>query len=105
MTNTTTVLNPGFFAGETEHHIGTETTVCGMTGTIEIVEPFSDWAWSVEIRVGTERVTVVLPTDFRTDDNLPANDAARAMIAAWDAEREDAADERMHRMESMACDM
>lgn len=105
MSNSTTVLNPGFFAGETEHHIGTETTVCGMTGIIEIIEPFSDWAWNVEISVGTERVTVVLPTDFRTDDNLPANDAARAMVDAWKEEAAAAAEDRMHQMESMACDM
>lgn len=103
--NVNTILNPDM----NNMHVGAEITIFGMVGTISVVEPESDWFWSVEVEIRTtggtlETMTMTVPTDFRTTDGYPASPEARAAIKVWEKEAEDAADDRLHHIESMACD-
>lgn len=57
--------------------VGDRSTLFGLTGTVTAVEPQDDWNWAVTIEfVGSfhtsETTTVLLPTDFRTTDGMPA---------------------------------
>lgn len=103
---TNTILSPdtnGMF-------LGAEIEIFGMTGTVVDIEPASDWFWTATVSVrkightDSETITLTVPTDFRTDDGYPATPAAAEQAAAWEREAEDAANDRMHRIESMACD-
>lgn len=91
-------------------YVGAEIEIFGMTGTITIVEPYSDWSWNVEVvlrtvgHVDDEILRMVVPSDFHTTTGMASTPAAARLAAEWEQEAADAADDRMHRMESMACD-
>lgn len=105
MSNLTNVLAP-FAHGMV---VGAEIEIFGMVGTVTIVEPASDWYWDVTVNVegssGIDTLSMRVPTDFRTDGNATASLAATESAAEWERDAEDAADERMQRMESYACGM
>jgi hypothetical protein len=57
--------------------VGDHMTVCGITGTVQTVEPASDWYFSVVLLVtdgggAGVTMTLVIPTDYRTDDGQAA---------------------------------
>lgn len=90
-------------------HVGASVTIFGLLGTVTVVEPETDYTWSVEIEIRTtegalEMMTLSVPTDFRTTDGHPVTESARLLAAEWEREAFDAADDRLHRIESMACD-
>jgi hypothetical protein len=63
--------------------VGERLTVCGITGTVQTVEPASDWSWTVVLLVtdgggAGVTMTLVIPTDSRTDDGQPAYGAQPA---------------------------
>lgn len=57
--------------------VGEQITLFGMTGTVNVVEPESDWVWFVEVVVTNtyrepEYIRFSLPTDYRTTDGQAA---------------------------------
>lgn len=53
--------------------VGDSITMFGITGSVIIVEPESDWFWFVVIQPNTsdasgDQIRIYLPTDFRTTD-------------------------------------
>jgi len=77
--------------------VGSMFSLFGVQGTVTIVEPYSDWVWSIEVEPtnisGGDIIRILLPTDFRTTDG----------VHIYGEEQYN--DDRVARMESMACDM
>lgn len=56
---------------------GDKFSLFGITGTVAFVTAQDDWTWSVEVEVQSaggsiEGMTILVPTDFRTDNGQPA---------------------------------
>lgn len=56
---------------------GDTLTVLGVTGTVDLVEPYTDYQWQVTLTVidgggHPAEMRLIVPTDYRTTDDLPA---------------------------------